>query len=167
MYLWVLCLFKNKVHCYQPHLFALILPLEVTKEKGNPLDSGFKVHVQSRFVSEIATLNLWFEPCMHSRKLNLISTLGNIKCRINNVEWHTGVNLSCFGIFKTLFVWLSCSVHLARRVLQLERQNTSLRRELDRHKLQSGHISEEVNTHSNQVHACLGTIINGINFNFM
>lgn len=107
---------------------------------------------------------------MRSQKLNLISTVGYIKCRVNNVERHTGVNLlvlSCFGIPKTLFVWLSCSVHLARRVLQLERQNTSLRRELDRHKLQSGHISEEVNTHSNQVHACLGTIINGINLNVM
>ncbi|XP_068597550.1 progesterone-induced-blocking factor 1 [Brachionichthys hirsutus] len=39
---------------------------------------------------------------------------------------------------------LKQSVHLARRVLQLERQNTSLRRELDRHKSQSGQISEEL-----------------------
>lgn len=68
-------------------------------------------------------------------------------------------------------VWLSCSVHLARRVLQLERQNTSLRRELERHKSQTGQISGEVNTHkhthTHSVHvcACLGTIINGIKFN--
>uniref|UniRef100_A0A3B4V170 Progesterone immunomodulatory binding factor 1 n=1 Tax=Seriola dumerili TaxID=41447 RepID=A0A3B4V170_SERDU len=39
---------------------------------------------------------------------------------------------------------LKQSVHLARRVLQLERQNTSLRRELERHKSQTGHISEEL-----------------------
>ncbi|XP_068183456.1 progesterone-induced-blocking factor 1 [Antennarius striatus] len=39
---------------------------------------------------------------------------------------------------------LKQSVHLARRVLQLERQNTSLRRELDRHKSQSGQIYEEL-----------------------
>uniref|UniRef100_A0A8C3AKP4 Progesterone immunomodulatory binding factor 1 n=1 Tax=Cyclopterus lumpus TaxID=8103 RepID=A0A8C3AKP4_CYCLU len=38
---------------------------------------------------------------------------------------------------------LKQSVHLARRVLQLERQNTSLRRELERHKSQTGQISEE------------------------
>ncbi|XP_030012559.1 progesterone-induced-blocking factor 1 [Sphaeramia orbicularis] len=39
---------------------------------------------------------------------------------------------------------LKQSVHLARRVLQLERQNTSLRRDLDRHKSQTGQISEEL-----------------------
>ncbi|XP_034407314.1 progesterone-induced-blocking factor 1 [Cyclopterus lumpus] len=39
---------------------------------------------------------------------------------------------------------LKQSVHLARRVLQLERQNTSLRRELERHKSQTGQISEEL-----------------------
>ncbi|KAA8583656.1 hypothetical protein FQN60_014864, partial [Etheostoma spectabile] len=41
---------------------------------------------------------------------------------------------------------LKQSVHLARRVLQLERQNTSLRKELERHKSQTGHISEELLT---------------------
>uniref|UniRef100_G3P5S2 Progesterone immunomodulatory binding factor 1 n=1 Tax=Gasterosteus aculeatus aculeatus TaxID=481459 RepID=G3P5S2_GASAC len=40
---------------------------------------------------------------------------------------------------------LKQSVHLARRVLQLERQNTSLTRELERLKSQTGHVSEEVN----------------------
>ncbi|XP_022061964.1 progesterone-induced-blocking factor 1 [Acanthochromis polyacanthus] len=39
---------------------------------------------------------------------------------------------------------LKQSVHLARRVLQLERQNTSLRRELEMHKSQRGQISEEL-----------------------
>lgn len=39
---------------------------------------------------------------------------------------------------------LKQSVHLARRVLQLERQNTSLRRELEKHKSQSGQMSEEL-----------------------
>ncbi|XP_031598051.1 progesterone-induced-blocking factor 1 [Oreochromis aureus] len=39
---------------------------------------------------------------------------------------------------------LKQSVHLARRVLQLERQNTSLRRELESHKSQTGQISEEL-----------------------
>uniref|UniRef100_A0A3Q3WEM5 Uncharacterized protein n=1 Tax=Mola mola TaxID=94237 RepID=A0A3Q3WEM5_MOLML len=39
---------------------------------------------------------------------------------------------------------LQQSVHLARRVLQLERQNTTLRRELDKHKLESGQISEQL-----------------------
>ncbi|XP_058507413.1 progesterone-induced-blocking factor 1 [Solea solea] len=39
---------------------------------------------------------------------------------------------------------LKQSVHLARRVLQLERQNTTLRRELERHESQSGRISEEL-----------------------
>uniref|UniRef100_A0A3Q3KDL0 Progesterone immunomodulatory binding factor 1 n=1 Tax=Monopterus albus TaxID=43700 RepID=A0A3Q3KDL0_MONAL len=39
---------------------------------------------------------------------------------------------------------LKQSVHLARRVLQLERENTSLRRELDTHKSQTGQISEEL-----------------------
>nr|XP_020494849.1 progesterone-induced-blocking factor 1 [Labrus bergylta] len=39
---------------------------------------------------------------------------------------------------------LKQSVHLARRVLQLERQNTSLRRELDTHKSQTGQVSEEL-----------------------
>uniref|UniRef100_A0A671TSI2 Progesterone immunomodulatory binding factor 1 n=1 Tax=Sparus aurata TaxID=8175 RepID=A0A671TSI2_SPAAU len=39
---------------------------------------------------------------------------------------------------------LKQSVHLARRVLQLERQNTSLRRELERHKSQSGQLSDEL-----------------------
>uniref|UniRef100_UPI003AAAC633 progesterone-induced-blocking factor 1 n=1 Tax=Centroberyx gerrardi TaxID=166262 RepID=UPI003AAAC633 len=39
---------------------------------------------------------------------------------------------------------LKQSVHLARRVLQLEKQNTSLRRELERHSSQSGQISEEL-----------------------
>lgn len=43
-----------------------------------------------------------------------------------------------------VFMWLWGSVHLARRVLQLERQNTSLRRELEKHKCQAGQISEEV-----------------------
>uniref|UniRef100_A0A3Q0RC72 Progesterone immunomodulatory binding factor 1 n=1 Tax=Amphilophus citrinellus TaxID=61819 RepID=A0A3Q0RC72_AMPCI len=41
---------------------------------------------------------------------------------------------------------LKQSVHLARRVLQLERQNTSLRRELESHKSQTGQISEELLT---------------------
>ncbi|PWA25597.1 hypothetical protein CCH79_00001785 [Gambusia affinis] len=36
------------------------------------------------------------------------------------------------------------SVHLARRVLQLERQNTSLRRDLDRHQNQTGQMSQEL-----------------------
>ncbi|KAM7385437.1 hypothetical protein PAMP_001520 [Pampus punctatissimus] len=39
---------------------------------------------------------------------------------------------------------LKQSVHLARRVLQLERQNTSLRRELDTHKSQTEQISGEL-----------------------
>lgn len=39
---------------------------------------------------------------------------------------------------------LKQSVHLARRVLQLERQNTSLRRDLDTFKSQTGHMSEEL-----------------------
>lgn len=39
---------------------------------------------------------------------------------------------------------LKQSVQLARRLLQLERQNTSLRRELDTHKQQSGQISQEL-----------------------
>ncbi|XP_006784053.1 progesterone-induced-blocking factor 1 [Neolamprologus brichardi] len=39
---------------------------------------------------------------------------------------------------------LKQSVHLARRVLQLERQNTSLRRDLESHKSQTGQISEEL-----------------------
>ncbi|XP_061645004.1 progesterone-induced-blocking factor 1 [Phyllopteryx taeniolatus] len=39
---------------------------------------------------------------------------------------------------------LKQSVHLARRVLQLERQNTSLRRDLERHQTQTGQISEEL-----------------------
>ncbi|XP_068424244.1 progesterone-induced-blocking factor 1 [Clinocottus analis] len=39
---------------------------------------------------------------------------------------------------------LKQSVHLARRVLQLERLNTSLTRELERHKSQTGQISEEL-----------------------
>lgn len=51
--------------------------------------------------------------------------------------------LSYFGISK-----LSASVHLARRVLQLERQNTSLRRELDSHRLKSEQASEQVHTHT-------------------
>uniref|UniRef100_A0A3B5LUX4 Progesterone immunomodulatory binding factor 1 n=1 Tax=Xiphophorus couchianus TaxID=32473 RepID=A0A3B5LUX4_9TELE len=38
---------------------------------------------------------------------------------------------------------LKQSVHLARRVLQLERQNTSLRRDLDRHQNQTGQMSQE------------------------
>lgn len=73
------------------------------------------------------------------------------------------------NFWKILFVWLPRSVHLARRVLQLERQNTSLRRELDRCKLQSGQVSEEVNTHTQSAHvrACLRTAINGISLKFM
>ncbi|KAI9535543.1 hypothetical protein NQZ68_003097 [Dissostichus eleginoides] len=39
---------------------------------------------------------------------------------------------------------LKQSVHLARRVLQLERLNTSLRRELERHQSQAGQISDEL-----------------------
>ncbi|XP_038149790.1 progesterone-induced-blocking factor 1 [Cyprinodon tularosa] len=39
---------------------------------------------------------------------------------------------------------LKQSVHLARRVLQLERQNTSLRRDLDRHQSQTGQMSQEL-----------------------
>ncbi|XP_075997906.1 progesterone-induced-blocking factor 1 [Genypterus blacodes] len=39
---------------------------------------------------------------------------------------------------------LKQSVHLARRVLQLERLNTSLSRELESHKSQTGQISEEL-----------------------
>ncbi|XP_061767675.1 progesterone-induced-blocking factor 1 isoform X3 [Nerophis ophidion] len=39
---------------------------------------------------------------------------------------------------------LQQSVHLARRVLQLERLNTSLRSELERHQSQTGQISEEL-----------------------
>lgn len=70
-----------------------------------------------------------------------------------------------------MFVWLSNSVHLARRVLQLERQNTSLRRELERHKSQTGQISEEVNTrkhpniHNIRVCVCVGSTVNGFKFN--
>lgn len=41
---------------------------------------------------------------------------------------------------------LKQSVHLARRVLHLERQNTSLRRELERHQSQTGQISKELST---------------------
>lgn len=37
-----------------------------------------------------------------------------------------------------------CSVHLARRVLQLEKQNTLLRRDLERQTAHSSQISEEV-----------------------
>ncbi len=37
-----------------------------------------------------------------------------------------------------------CSVHLARRVLQLEKQNTLLRRDLERQAAHSSQISEEV-----------------------
>lgn len=37
-----------------------------------------------------------------------------------------------------------CSVHLARRVLQLEKQNTLLRRDLERSTAHTGQISEEV-----------------------
>ncbi|KAK7166160.1 hypothetical protein R3I93_006055 [Phoxinus phoxinus] len=39
---------------------------------------------------------------------------------------------------------LKQSVHLARRVLQLEKQNTLLRRDLERHTAHSGQISEEL-----------------------
>ncbi|XP_066286354.1 progesterone-induced-blocking factor 1-like [Branchiostoma lanceolatum] len=39
---------------------------------------------------------------------------------------------------------LKQSVHLARRVLQLERQNTSLRKDLDRQKTESQHVTEEL-----------------------
>ncbi|CAN9499679.1 unnamed protein product [Ophioblennius macclurei] len=39
---------------------------------------------------------------------------------------------------------LKQSVHLARRVLQLERQNTSLTRELEKHKSQAGEMSDEL-----------------------
>uniref|UniRef100_A0A8C5N6N2 Progesterone immunomodulatory binding factor 1 n=1 Tax=Gouania willdenowi TaxID=441366 RepID=A0A8C5N6N2_GOUWI len=39
---------------------------------------------------------------------------------------------------------LKQSVHLARRVLQLERQNTSLRTDLEKHKSQTGQISEQL-----------------------
>ncbi|XP_055018519.1 progesterone-induced-blocking factor 1 isoform X2 [Boleophthalmus pectinirostris] len=39
---------------------------------------------------------------------------------------------------------LKQSVHLARRVLQLERQNTALRRELDANKAQAGQVSQEL-----------------------
>ncbi|XP_016523465.1 progesterone-induced-blocking factor 1 isoform X3 [Poecilia formosa] len=39
---------------------------------------------------------------------------------------------------------LKQSVHLARRVLQLERQNTLLRRDLDRHQNQTGQMSQEL-----------------------
>ncbi|KAM6956355.1 progesterone-induced-blocking factor 1 [Aplochiton taeniatus] len=39
---------------------------------------------------------------------------------------------------------LKQSVHLARRVLQLEKQNTLLRRDLERHNTHSGHIAEEL-----------------------
>ncbi|XP_017288075.1 progesterone-induced-blocking factor 1 isoform X2 [Kryptolebias marmoratus] len=41
---------------------------------------------------------------------------------------------------------LKQSVHLARRVLQLERQNTALRRELEGHKSQAGQMSQELST---------------------
>ncbi|XP_024916527.1 progesterone-induced-blocking factor 1 isoform X2 [Cynoglossus semilaevis] len=43
---------------------------------------------------------------------------------------------------------LKQSVHLARRVLQLERQNTSLRRELETHKSQAGQVSDELSAAS-------------------
>ncbi|CAL1577649.1 unnamed protein product [Knipowitschia caucasica] len=39
---------------------------------------------------------------------------------------------------------LKQSVHLARRVLQLERENTALRTELDSNRTQAGHVSEEL-----------------------
>ncbi|KAM4729540.1 progesterone-induced-blocking factor 1 [Anableps anableps] len=39
---------------------------------------------------------------------------------------------------------LKQSVHLARRVLQLERHNTSLRRELEKHQSQTGQMSKEL-----------------------
>ncbi|XP_077469222.1 progesterone-induced-blocking factor 1 isoform X4 [Stigmatopora argus] len=39
---------------------------------------------------------------------------------------------------------LQQSVHLARRVLQLERENTSVRRDLEKHQSQTGQISEEL-----------------------
>ncbi|MEQ2216571.1 hypothetical protein XENOCAPTIV_018469, partial [Xenoophorus captivus] len=47
---------------------------------------------------------------------------------------------------------LKQSVHLARRVLQLERQNTSLRRELDRLQSQMGQMSQEVLTQRDALH---------------
>ncbi|KAI8510465.1 Progesterone-induced-blocking factor 1 [Branchiostoma belcheri] len=39
---------------------------------------------------------------------------------------------------------LKQSVHLARRVLQLERQNTSLRKDMDRQKTEAQHVAEEL-----------------------
>lgn len=70
---------------------------------------------------------------------------------VNNTDVLSSVNL---------FVSLPCSVHLARRVLQLERQNTSLSKELDRVKSQTGQISDEVNTHT---HTPWGSSLMGFN----
>ena len=39
---------------------------------------------------------------------------------------------------------LACSVQLARRVLQLERANTSLRKEIEREKARTKQLAEEV-----------------------
>ncbi len=53
----------------------------------------------------------------------------------------------CFHVCVTLIIgfWMCvCSVHLARRVLQLEKQNTLLRRDLERQAAHSSQISEEV-----------------------
>lgn len=61
--------------------------------------------------------------------------------RLRNMEVQRQRQLVSFGIC----VCVPCSVHLARRVLQLERLNTSLAKELEKHKSQTGQISEEVN----------------------
>lgn len=75
--------------------------------------------------------------------------------------------LSCFGISITVFVWPLCSVHLARRVLQLERQNTSLRRELEIHKSQAGQISQEVHTHTHHTQSASGSSLFGFTFHVL
>lgn len=95
---------------------------------------------------------LKFEVFMCSQKSEVdLNCYGYINYK-GNTEVHTRVNLLMvfYGISKSvfMFMWLLHSVHLARRVLQLERQNTSLRRDLDRYKSQIGQISEEVKIHT-------------------
>lgn len=51
-------------------------------------------------------------------------------------------NRKHYSLSKNLLIF--CSVHLARRVLQLERANTSLRNELDRESEQKDQLAEEV-----------------------
>lgn len=81
---------------------------------------------------------------VRSQKLKLIPNI----CGCNKLQHkrciYACIHFECLRLF-VLCVCASCSVHLARRVLQLERQNTSLTRELERLKSQTGHVSEEVN----------------------